>query len=119
MIKGIMKKLGWVPLKDYAQLLSDDAEHVMAMRRWADDHEARSEERYRKLAEQLAETREALYDRKQLHHLQGLMLERQALLPSRPTFLKDAHNARLSDNENRTSATDDAKETGKTTGDNT
>ena len=31
----------------------------------------------------------------------------------------DAHNARLSDNESGTSATDDAKETGKTTGDNT
>lgn len=35
------------------------------------------------------------------------------------TRVADAHYAHLTDNENGTSATDDAKETGKTTGDNT
>jgi hypothetical protein len=114
MIKGIMRRLGWVPLEDYAQIVRNDAKNSTAMRAWADEHEARSEDRYRKLAEQLAETREALYDRKQLHHLQGLMIDRAALLPTRPAFLKGAHNAHLTDNERGTPGDNDAKEAGKT-----
>lgn len=107
MLKKIMRRLGWVPLKDYAELLSDDADHVLSMQQWADRHEERSRKEYQKLAEALAETREALHDRKQLHHLQRLLLDREAMLPPRPLFLRDAHYAHLDRNAMTTSGEDD------------
>jgi hypothetical protein len=108
-MKTLMRWLGWAPLKELAEVQSEMADHVFSMRRWADKHEARSEHEFRKLAEQLAETREALHDRKQLHYLQRLIIDREAMMPPRPVFLQNAHNARPAGTEPQPLTTDGAE----------
>lgn len=108
-MKTLMRWLGWVPLTDLAEIQSEMADQVFSMKRWADKLEDRSEHEFRKLAQQLSETREALHDRRQLAYMQSLILDRAAMMPPRPVFLQDAHYARPGGTQSEPLTTDGAE----------
>jgi enoyl-CoA hydratase/carnithine racemase len=84
-----MKRFGWVRAAELTKLQDMIAAKEADMIDWANEVVEKHEREYRELAERWAETREHLFDRKQLQAIQNAVLEYRLLMPPAPILVKE------------------------------